>query len=64
MTSYLDPLNPLPHVLLLLLLQHQLNKQLLQLLIAVVDAQLFKAVCVCVVRAYVCVCTHACRQVG
>ena len=38
------PLDPLPLVLLLLLLQHQLDEQLLQLLIAVVDAELLKTV--------------------
>ena len=40
----MDPLDAFPHVLLLLLLQHQLNEQLLQLLIAVVDTELLKAV--------------------
>ncbi len=53
MTSYLDPLYALPHVLLLFLFQHKFNEQLLELLVAVVDAQLLKAVCVCVC---VCVC--------
>ena len=38
------PLDPLPLVLLLLLLQHQLDEQLLQLLVAVVDAELLKTV--------------------
>ena len=39
-----DPVDPLLPVLLLLLLQDQLNEQLLQLLVAVVDAKLLKAV--------------------
>ena len=38
------PLDPLPLVLLLLLLQHQLDEELLQLLVAVVDAELLKTV--------------------
>ena len=38
------PLDSLPLVLLLLLLQHQLDEQLLQLLVAVVDAELLKTV--------------------
>ena len=38
------PLDPLPLVLLLLLLQHQLDEQLLELLVAVVDAELLKTV--------------------
>jgi hypothetical protein len=38
------PRDPLPLVLLLLLLQNQLNKQLLQFLVAVIDAELFKAI--------------------
>lgn len=38
------PGDALPLVLLLLLLQHQLDEQLLQLLIAVVDAELLEAV--------------------
>lgn len=37
------PGDPLPLVLLLLLLQHQLDEELLQLLVTVVDAELFKA---------------------
>ena len=37
------PGDALPLVLLLLLLQHQLDEQLLQLLVAVVDAELLKA---------------------
>ena len=40
--SHLDPLDALPHVLLLLLFQHQLYEELLQLLVAVVDTQLLK----------------------
>ena len=40
--TYLDPLDALSHVLLLLLFQNQLNEQLLQLLIAVVYTQLLK----------------------
>ena len=39
----MDPLDAFPHVLLLFLLQHQLNEQLLQLLVAVVDTELLKA---------------------
>ena len=42
----MDPLNPLPLILLLLLLQHELDEQLLQFLVAVVDAELLKAVVV------------------
>ena len=38
------PLDPLPLVLLLLLLQHQLDEQLLQFLVAVVDAELLETV--------------------
>ena len=38
------PGDPLPLVLLLLLLQNQLDKELLQLLVAVIDAELLKAV--------------------
>ena len=37
------PGDPLPLVLLLLLLQNQLDKELLQLLVAVIDAELLKA---------------------
>ena len=37
-----DPLDPLFHVLLLFLFQDQLNKQLLQLFVTVVDAELLK----------------------
>ena len=43
---HVDPLNPLPLILLLLLLQHELDEQLLQFLVAVVDAELLKAVVV------------------
>ena len=42
--THVYPLNAFPHVLLLLLFQHQLNEQLLELLVAVVDAELLKAV--------------------
>ena len=38
----MDPFYALSHVLLLFLLQDQLNEQLLQLLVAIVDAQLLK----------------------
>ena len=38
------PLDALPLVLLLLLLQHQLDEDLLQLLVAVVDAELLETV--------------------
>jgi hypothetical protein len=38
----MDPLNALSHVLLLLLLEYQFNEELLQLLVAVVDAELLK----------------------
>lgn len=41
--THMYPLNAFPHVFLLLLFQHQLNEQLLELLIAVVDAELLKA---------------------
>ena len=41
---YVLPLDALPLVLLLLLLQHQLNEQLLQLLITIVDAELFETI--------------------
>ena len=37
------PGDPFPLVLLLFLLQDQLNKQLLELLVAVIDAELLKA---------------------
>ena len=55
--SHLDPLNPFSHVLLLLLLEDKFNEQLLQFLIAVVDAQLLKTVdetdiSVCVIDGY------------
>ena len=40
--SYMLPLNAFVHVLLLFLLQDNLNEQLLQLLIAVVDAELLE----------------------
>jgi len=60
------PLDALIAVLLLLPLQHQLNEQLLQLLIAVVDAELLKAVHVCgcvgVLGEGMCVC--GCGGVG
>ena len=38
------PLDSFAFVFFLFLLQHQFNKQLLQLFVAVVDAELFKAV--------------------
>lgn len=41
--THMFPRDAFPLVLLLLLLQDQLNKQLLQLLVAVVNAELFKA---------------------
>ena len=41
---YVLPLDALPLVLLLLLLQHQLDEDLLQLLVAVVDAELLETV--------------------
>ena len=41
-----DPLDPLPLVLLLLLLEHQLDEELLQVLVAVVDAELLEGVVV------------------
>lgn len=42
-STHVLPGDPFPLVLLLFLLQDQLNKQLLELLIAVIDAELFKA---------------------
>ena len=44
MKSYMDPFDALSHVLFLLLLQHQLDEQLLQLLVTVIDAELFETV--------------------
>lgn len=41
--AYIFPGDAFPLIFLLLLLQHQLDEKLLQLLIAVVDAELFKA---------------------
>lgn len=41
--THVLPGDALPLVLLLLLLQHELNEELLQLLVAVVDAELLKA---------------------
>ena len=41
-----DPLDALALVLLLLLLEHELDEELLQLLVAVVDAELLEAVVV------------------
>ena len=43
---HVDPLDPLPLVLLLLLLEHQLDEELLQVLVAVVDAELLEGVVV------------------
>lgn len=40
--THLDPLNPLSHVLLLLLLENEFYEELLKFLIAVVDTHLFK----------------------
>ena len=40
----MNPLDAFPLILLLLLFQNQLNKQLLQLLIAIIDTKLLKGV--------------------
>ena len=40
--AYVRPLDALPHVLLLLLFQDELDEQLLQFLVTVVDAELLK----------------------
>ena len=42
-STHVFPRDALPLVLLLLLLQHQLNEELLQFLVAVVNAELLKA---------------------
>jgi len=42
--SYMLPLNAFVHVLLLFLFQYDLNEQLLEFLVAVVDAELFKTI--------------------
>jgi hypothetical protein len=41
-TTYMLPLNTFPHVFFLLLFQNQFNEELLQFLVTVIDAELFK----------------------